>query len=182
MTADEFKDILATLGWKQSDFCAKAGVNRDTPSRWSNGHTPIPDWVPAYLGAILDIERLHAKYVSTRPYEALLAKDLASLSTVRVVPMPRQSWVDESVQELDPDWVIKSVDRERRHFVLVNLDGPWVLPLDFDQVVRLTRDLDGTSKDQRCRGILELNCQVEIPGRGAPLTTPLGAIAPTPKE
>ncbi|WP_424191830.1 hypothetical protein ACMYR3_10095 [Ampullimonas aquatilis] len=63
MTADEFKAALAELGWKQSDFCEKAGVERNTPSRWSNDHTPIPAWVPAFLGAMLEIKRLHAKYI-----------------------------------------------------------------------------------------------------------------------
>lgn len=67
MTPEEFKADLAKLGWKQSDFCAKAGVERNTPSRWSNGHTPIPDWVPAFLGAMLDIQQLHAKYIDPSP-------------------------------------------------------------------------------------------------------------------
>lgn len=66
MTPDEFKAALERLGWKQSDFCAKAGVERNTPSRWGNGHTPIPDWVPAYLGAMLDIQQLHAKYIDPK--------------------------------------------------------------------------------------------------------------------
>jgi transcriptional regulator with XRE-family HTH domain len=66
MTPEEFKASLAQLGWKQSDFCAKAGVERNTPSRWSNGHTPIPEWVPAFLCAMLDIQQLHAKYIDPR--------------------------------------------------------------------------------------------------------------------
>lgn len=100
---------------------------------------------------------------------------------MRLVPLPRYLASEESGQELDPDWLIKSVDRGRGHFVLLNLAGPWVLPLDFDQVVRLRRDLVGTSKDDGRRGILELNCQVEIVGREAPRTTSLGAHAPDPE-
>ena len=64
MSPEEFKTALSELGWKQSDFCAKAGVERNTPSRWANGHTQVPDWVPAFLGAMLDLQRLHAKYIA----------------------------------------------------------------------------------------------------------------------
>jgi len=71
MTPDEFTNALAALGWKQSDFCRKAGVTKQTPSRWANGLSPIPAWVAAYLGAMLDLVALHAKYLST-------AKDSAS--------------------------------------------------------------------------------------------------------
>jgi hypothetical protein len=52
----------------------------------SSGHAPIPDWGPVYLGAVFAIERLHAKYFSTPHFETLLAKDLAPLNSVRLVP------------------------------------------------------------------------------------------------
>jgi transcriptional regulator with XRE-family HTH domain len=67
MTPDEFTAALAGLGWKASDFCRKTGVERSTPSRWINGKTEIPGWVPSYLGAMNDIKQLHAKYIETRP-------------------------------------------------------------------------------------------------------------------
>lgn len=63
MTPTEFADALTALNWKQSDFCRKAGIERNTSSRYINGKNPIPAWVPAYLGAMLDIRRLHSKYV-----------------------------------------------------------------------------------------------------------------------
>ena len=63
MSPDEFAAALQALGWKQSDFCRKSGVTKQTPSRWVNGQTPVPAWVPAYLGAMLEIKRLHAAYV-----------------------------------------------------------------------------------------------------------------------
>jgi transcriptional regulator with XRE-family HTH domain len=66
MNPDELRDALAELGWKQSDFCAKAGIERNTSSRWINGHNPIPAWVPAFLGAMLEIKRLHAKYIESK--------------------------------------------------------------------------------------------------------------------
>ena len=59
MTPEAFTAALAALGWKQSDFCRKSGVTKQTPSRWANGLTPVPAWVPAYLGAMQEIKRLH---------------------------------------------------------------------------------------------------------------------------
>lgn len=66
MRPEEFADALAALGWKQSDFCRKTGVSKDTPSRWVGGKTPIQPWVRAYLGAMLEIKRLHQTYVDPR--------------------------------------------------------------------------------------------------------------------
>jgi transcriptional regulator with XRE-family HTH domain len=66
MTPAQFDEALARLRWKQSDFCRKAGVDKNTPSRWSNGITPIPAWVPAYLGLLHDIQALHAKYLDPK--------------------------------------------------------------------------------------------------------------------
>jgi len=63
MTPDQFTQAIEALGWKQSDFCRKAGLDKNTPSRWVTGKTPIPAWVPAYLGALLDIKRLHQVYI-----------------------------------------------------------------------------------------------------------------------
>ncbi|WP_194164406.1 hypothetical protein [Lacisediminimonas profundi] len=63
MDIQEFKDQLSALSWKQADFCRKTGVERNTPSRWINGRTPIPDWVPAYLGAMLAIMKLYEQFV-----------------------------------------------------------------------------------------------------------------------
>jgi transcriptional regulator with XRE-family HTH domain len=63
MTPDELRAVLAELGWKQADFARRAGLNKDTPGRWLSGTTPIPEWVSSYLGTVLDVARLHAKYV-----------------------------------------------------------------------------------------------------------------------
>jgi len=63
MTPEDFAAALLELGWKQSDFCRKTGVDKNTPSRWVNRISPIPAWVPAYLGAMGEIKRLHATYV-----------------------------------------------------------------------------------------------------------------------
>lgn len=64
MTPEQFESILTALGWKQADFCRKAGLSKQTPSRWVNGLVPIPAWVAAYLGAMLEIKRLHSEYVA----------------------------------------------------------------------------------------------------------------------
>ena len=63
MTHDEFTAALAALGWKQSDFCRKAGVAKDTPSRWASGTTPRRDGVAGCLGRSQELAALHAKYL-----------------------------------------------------------------------------------------------------------------------
>lgn len=66
MTPEQFAAALAAIGWKQSDFCRKAGVTPNTPSRWMTGQTPIPAWVPSYLGVMQDLAALHARYLDPR--------------------------------------------------------------------------------------------------------------------
>ena len=63
ISSQDLQRALDALGWKQADLWRKAGLNKDTPSRWLSGKTPIPLWVGAYLGSILEVQRLHAKYV-----------------------------------------------------------------------------------------------------------------------
>lgn len=64
MTIDEFDAALEELGWKVSDFCRATGLHRNTPSRWRNEEgVEIPDWVPKHLALLLEIKRLHAKYL-----------------------------------------------------------------------------------------------------------------------
>ncbi len=63
MNPDQLQKALNVLGWNQADLCRKAGLNKDTPSRWLAGKNPIPAWVPAYLDAMQEIQRLHRKFV-----------------------------------------------------------------------------------------------------------------------
>jgi len=63
MTPEEFMQALDALDWKQSDFCRMAGLDKNTPSRWVNGKTPIPAWVPKHLALLLELQRLHAAYL-----------------------------------------------------------------------------------------------------------------------
>jgi len=58
MTPDEFDQSLKRLGWKQSDFCRMADVEKSTPSRWKTGHTPIPGWAAKFLEMAEEIKRL----------------------------------------------------------------------------------------------------------------------------
>lgn len=64
MTPKQFTVALGELQWKQTDFCRKTGVNKSTPSNWVSERTPIPLWVDAYLGAMLDLAALHRKYLA----------------------------------------------------------------------------------------------------------------------
>lgn len=83
MTPDEFLQALAALGWKQSDFCRRLDLDKNTPSRWITGRTRIPRWVPEYLRAMLAIRRLHAEFVD------VLAPDLPGLvAGGELVPVP----------------------------------------------------------------------------------------------
>jgi transcriptional regulator with XRE-family HTH domain len=58
MTPEEFEASLKILGWKQSDFCRMADVDKNTPSRWMNGITPIPGWAARFLAMAQEIKRL----------------------------------------------------------------------------------------------------------------------------
>ena len=64
MTPEEFDQALAELGWKAVDFTRKTGLVPNTAWRWRKGTTPIPAWVGEYLGAVLEIQRLHARFVA----------------------------------------------------------------------------------------------------------------------
>jgi transcriptional regulator with XRE-family HTH domain len=58
MTPEDFQSALKSLGWKQSDFCRMADVDKNTPSRWMNNVTPIPGWAARFLAMALEIKRL----------------------------------------------------------------------------------------------------------------------------
>lgn len=60
MTPDEFTAALHRLGWKQTDFCRMTDITKQTPTRWVQGHTPIPGWVASYLAMALAIHGVAA--------------------------------------------------------------------------------------------------------------------------
>jgi hypothetical protein len=37
-----------------------AGVDKNTPSRWINGTTPVPGWAPRFLEMATEIKKLAA--------------------------------------------------------------------------------------------------------------------------
>lgn len=71
MNIHEFDAALAELGWKPIDFSRATGLHRNTPSRWRTDGVSIPGWVPKHLGLLLEVRRLHTRYLTT-------AKDSAS--------------------------------------------------------------------------------------------------------
>ncbi len=64
MTPTEFDAALAELGWKGTDFCHRAGLVPNTVWRWRKGLVAVPGWVPEYLGTLLELQRLHARFVA----------------------------------------------------------------------------------------------------------------------
>lgn len=66
MTPAEFTDALSALGWKQSDLARRLDLDKNTPSRWANGRTPIPGWAAEYVQAMLAIKGLHLRFVDPR--------------------------------------------------------------------------------------------------------------------
>lgn len=65
MTGEEFKQALLDLGWKQSDFCRRTGVHRNSASSWAIEGPPL--WVSEYLRALLAIQSLHAAFIAPPP-------------------------------------------------------------------------------------------------------------------
>lgn len=63
MTADEFKESLAKIGWKQSEFARRTGLTPATVSRWARGEVEIPKWVAHHLQLLLDVRRMWFAYV-----------------------------------------------------------------------------------------------------------------------
>lgn len=63
MTAEELREALRVLEWKQSELARRVGVGDTTVSRWVAGDPPVPEPVAAYLGLAMEIDRLHRQYV-----------------------------------------------------------------------------------------------------------------------
>lgn len=78
MTADELKQALKALGWKQSELARRVEVGDTTVSRWAAGDPPVPGPVAAYLGMALEIDRLYRQYVRPiKPVRAVAEEETA---------------------------------------------------------------------------------------------------------
>ena len=63
LTPAELQHALSELGWSQADLSRNAGIDKNTPTRWLQGQTRIPLWASKYVGLLLEIRRLHRKYL-----------------------------------------------------------------------------------------------------------------------
>ena len=67
MTAEEFAQALADLGWKQVDFAARTGTTPESVNRWFHGRQPIPALVASHVRLLLAAQRFHAEHVAPLP-------------------------------------------------------------------------------------------------------------------
>ena len=64
MTPDELASVLAQLGWTQAELGRRLGMAPDTMSRWATGKVPMPVWLTAHVGLLLELRELHGRYIS----------------------------------------------------------------------------------------------------------------------
>jgi transcriptional regulator with XRE-family HTH domain len=133
MGPEEFTAALAALNWKQTDFCRKTGVAKQTPSRWVNGQTPIQPWVRAYLGMAQEIQRLHDTYV--RPTRTVIFKAVRPLIADRMAGVSQQhrEWLNGAIYAKTDSgyWLAWRADEPARLALLPpnhpkNLDCIWL--------------------------------------------------------
>lgn len=60
MTTEEFRQGLAKLNWKQSDFAMEAGISPVSVSNWLTGVAPLPVWAQRHLQLLLTLHDLTA--------------------------------------------------------------------------------------------------------------------------
>jgi DNA-binding transcriptional regulator YiaG len=63
VSPEYFREALQALRWKQSDFVRRVGCAKNTASRWAQGVTPIPAWVGVHLALLIEVEKLHGRFV-----------------------------------------------------------------------------------------------------------------------
>lgn len=70
MTANEFREGLEKLGWKQTDFAMATGLSKVAVSNWlNNTATPLPLWAQNHLKLLLKLQLL-AGDILTPPTKA----------------------------------------------------------------------------------------------------------------
>ena len=75
MTANEFREGLATLGWKQTDFALATGLSKVAVSHWLTGTAPLPLWAQSHLSLLLKLHDL-AGDLLTPPTKAAKQKNI----------------------------------------------------------------------------------------------------------
>jgi transcriptional regulator with XRE-family HTH domain len=65
MTRDNFRAALSELGWTQTFFADRIGVDISTVNRWAtHDHPGVPAHAAAYLSLALNLHRLHYAMIS----------------------------------------------------------------------------------------------------------------------
>ena len=96
MTAAEYLEALAALGWKQADLCRRVEVSKNTASRW--GQDGPPAWVGEYLGVMLALNALHKQYIRPPKPERLRTDS----EIIKPVPTGRAA---RMVRKLETVWL-----------------------------------------------------------------------------
>lgn len=53
MTSTQLLSALKALHWTQAELARRTGISTQSVNAWATGSTPVPPWLPAYLGALL---------------------------------------------------------------------------------------------------------------------------------
>lgn len=77
MAPEEFKQGLARLGWKQSDFALATGTSPVSVSHWMTGQNPLPAWAQSHLALLLKLHDLAGELLTPPTRAAKLARALA---------------------------------------------------------------------------------------------------------
>lgn len=74
MTRDEFRNGLAKLNWKQSDFAMEAGVTPVAVSNWLTGIAPLPVWAQRHLKLLITLHDVAATLLEPPTKKAKMAR------------------------------------------------------------------------------------------------------------
>jgi transcriptional regulator with XRE-family HTH domain len=53
MKPTELISAIKALHWTQAELARRTGISAQSVNAWATGSTPVPPWLPAYLGALL---------------------------------------------------------------------------------------------------------------------------------
>ncbi len=77
MTPEEFREGLAKLNWKQSDFAMEAGISPVSVSNWLTGVAPLPVWAQRHLQLLITLHDLAATLLEPPTKKARMARQEA---------------------------------------------------------------------------------------------------------